>query len=365
MDLLGTKDLSQREDEETERLVHPLPKIKPPRKDRRRERVHAEKDPDTDEDKDIKKDKDKSMNFREIGGSSNLYREFIQAALRAYGSTPYSSYPLQVWQTDKSMPSNDPLLASIRTSIYHGITPYPQDKGGLDPYVKWQQGRVRDLTSEDFSLLLASAREWMQSSVLSKQIEGMLPDTRFRAALDLAIRSVGDGRYGGAINSDLYNMLLAKLAGEKETDPLLTIRESSTNQSEGTVMSMKFAKEEASQVLGRLDHMASSIQDNHEKWGIPFVVAKALVNSIDKVADEIEAASMGPESLLKRQVHTLAKEGKVVQKDSDESYMDTFNAPMAPIQTDADENTYMSLFKDDQSQAVETGKSTTGRPLAP
>ena len=45
--------------------------------------------------------------------------------------------------------------------------------------------------------------------------------------------------------------------------------------------------------------------------------------------------------------------------------MDTFNAPMAPIQTDADENQYMSLFKDDQSQAVETGKSTTGRPLAP
>lgn len=365
MDLLGTKDLSQREDEETERLVHPLPKVKPPRKDRRRERVHAERDPDTDEDRDTKKDKDKSMNFREIGGSSSLYRGLIQAALGAHESHPYSSYPLQVWQTDKSMPSNDPLLASSRTSIYHGITPYPQDKGGLDPYVKWQQGRVRDLTSEDFSLLLSSAREWLRSSVLSKQIEGMLPDTRFRAALDLAIRSADDGRYGDVINSDLYNMLLAKLAGEKETDPLLTIRESSTNQSEGTVMSMKFAKEEASQILGRLDHMAASIQDNHEKWKIPFVVARALVNSIDKVADEIEVASMGPESLLKRQVHTLAKEGKVVQKDSDESYMDTFNAPMAPIQTDADENSYMSLFKDDQSQAVETGKSTTGRPLAP
>lgn len=361
MDLLGTKDLSQREDEEIERLVHPLPKVKPPRKDRRRERVHAEEDPDVDGDKDTKKDKDKSMNFREIGGSSNFYRGFNQAALEACGS----SYPLQVWQTDKSMPSNDPSLAPSRTAIYHGITPYQQDKGGLDPYVKWQQGRVRDLTSEDFSLLLASAREWLRSSVLSKQIEGMLPDTRFRAALDLAIRSAEDGRYGDVINPDLYNMLLAKLAVEKKTDPLLTIRESSINQSEGIVMSMKFAKEEASQILGRLDHMAASIQDNHEKWKIPFVVAKALVNSIDKVADEIELASMGPESLLKRQVHTLAKEGKVVRKDADEGYMDTFNAPMAPIQTDADENSYMSLFKDDQSQAVESGKSTTGRPLAP
>ena len=341
-----------------------MPKVKPPRKDRRRERVHAEKDPDVDEDKDTKKDKDKSMNFREIGGSSNLYRGFIQAAMGAHGSPLYSSYPLQVWQADKSMPSNDPILEAVRTAIYHGITPYPQDKGGLNPYVKWQQGRVRDLTSGDFSLLLASAREWMQSSVLSKQIEGMLPDTRFRAALDLAIRSADDGRYGDVINPDLYNMLLAKLAGEKETDPLLTIRESSTNQSEGNVMSMKFAKEEASQILGRLDHMASQIQENHEKWKIPFVVAKALVNSIDKVADEIELASMGPESLLKRQIHTLAKDGKVVKKDADEGYMDTFTNPMKPIQTDADES-YMSLFKDDQSSAVETGKSTTGRPLAP
>ena len=73
---------------------------------------------------------------------------------------------------------------------------------------------------------------------------------------------------------------------------------------------------------------------------------------------------MGADSLFKRQIHVL-KEAKVVQKDADEGYMDTFNAPMAPIQTDADENSYMSLFKDDQSQAVETGKSTSGRPLAP
>jgi hypothetical protein len=364
MHLLGTKDQGEREDEEVERLVHPLPRFKPPRHDRRRERVKVDQDPDIDGDKDTKKDKDKSMNFREIGGSSSLYRGFVQAAMGSHKASPYSSYPLQVWQTDESMPSNDPILQAVRTAIYHGVTPYPAGHEGFAPYTKWQQGRVRDLTSEDFSLLLASAREWMRSSVLSKQIEGMLPDTRFRAALDLAIRSAEDGRYGDVINSDLYNMLLAKLAGETETDTLLTIRESSTNQSEGNDMTIKLAKEEASKVLGRLDHMAATIQDNHASWGMPFVVARALVNSIDKIADDVEASSMGPESLFKRQVSTIAKSGKVVQKDADESYMETFQNPMAPIKTDADES-YMSLFKDDQSSAVEAGKSTTGRPLAP
>ena len=38
MDLWATKTNPEREDEEAERLVRPLPKVKPPRHDRRRER---------------------------------------------------------------------------------------------------------------------------------------------------------------------------------------------------------------------------------------------------------------------------------------------------------------------------------------
>jgi len=37
---------------------------------------------------------------------------------------------------------------------------------------------------------------------------------------------------------------------------------------------------------------------------------------------------------------------------------------MKPIQTNADEP-YMSAYGDDQSSAVNHGKSTIGRPLAP
>jgi hypothetical protein len=131
-------------------------------------------------------------------------------------------------------------------------------------------------------------------------------------------------------------------------------------------MSTKLSAEQvktANELLGRLDKIAAAIQANHESWGMPMAAAKPLVNDIDKVADELEKLAFGTDSLGRRQVEVL-KQAKVIQKDSDEKYMDTFNAPMAPHQTDADEP-YMAAYKDDQSQAVQVGKSTTGRPLAP
>ena len=358
MEVTSTKNLNDREEEEAERLVHPMPKVKPPRHDRRREEVEAEQDPDLS-----KKDKDLSENRREIGGSVKDIRRLVQLAVRAQETTPYSSYPLVKAQVDAPMLANDSDSQPSRTSMYNGIDPYPAGHEGFAPYVGWEQGAVRDLTSKDYDLLLSSAREWLTQSVLSKAIDGMVPDARFRAALDLAIRSAGDGRYSAVVDANLYNLLLAKLAGESQTKPLLTVRESSTTP-EGNNMTAKFAQEEDSKVLSRLDRIAQVVQDNHEKWGMNFEAARAVVNEIDKVADEVEKLAYGEEHMFKRQVHVL-REAKVLQKDTDEGYMNTFDAPMAPIQTDADENEYMSLFKDDQSQAVETGKSTSGRPLAP
>lgn len=357
MDILGTKDPHDREEEEVERLVRPLPKIKPPRHDRRRERVDAERDPDLN-----KADKDLSRNRREIGGSAGVFQRMDPPILRVQENSPYSSYLAVKAQVEASMLSDDQPLP--RTSMYHGIEPYPKGHEGFSPYVEWEQGSVRDLTPKDYELLLSSAREWLKSSVLSKAIDGMVPDARFRAALDLAIRSAEDGRYGAVVDANLYNLLLAKLSGESQTNPLLTIRESSTRTSEGNNMTAKFAQEEASKILARLDRVAQVIQDNHEKWGMNFEAAKAVVNEIDKVADRVELNAYGADHMLKRQVHVL-RQAKVLQEDADEGYMDTFNAPTAPIQTDADESEYMSLFKDDQTEAVATGKSTTGRPLAP
>lgn len=116
-------------------------------------------------------------------------------------------------------------------------------------------------------------------------------------------------------------------------------------------------------ILAHLDMAAGEIQANHKVLGISFDVAKEVVNSLDRTADELETSAFGQSSLEKRQVELL-KKAKVIQRDGDEPYMVAFENPMKPLQTDADEP-YMQAYSDDQSSAVETGKSSTGRPLAP
>jgi len=129
----------------------------------------------------------------------------------------------------------------------------------------------------------------------------------------------------------------------------------------------KFAAADANRILGRLDRLANEIQTNHDSWGMPFDTAKDLVNELDKTADEVEMAAFGEESLQNRQIEVVtasSKKAEVIQRDADEKYMDTFKNPMQPHQIEADEP-YMKLYGDDQSSAVNHGKSETGRPLAP
>ncbi len=119
----------------------------------------------------------------------------------------------------------------------------------------------------------------------------------------------------------------------------------------------KFAAQDADLILQGLDKLAEETQANYETAGLTFEAAKAIVNRIDKLADEIEISSFGKESFL-------ARRAEVIQKDSDEKYMGTFENPMAPVQLESDEP-YMKAYSDDQSSAVIHGKSSVGRPLAP
>ena len=119
----------------------------------------------------------------------------------------------------------------------------------------------------------------------------------------------------------------------------------------------------ASDILGRLDKVASDIQKNHTMWGMSFEAAKGLVNHIDQIADDFEKKAFGEESLKRRQVEIL-KTAEVIQRDSDEPYMDSFVVDQGVVQAEADEP-YMGAYADDQSSAVRHGQSTTGRPLAP
>lgn len=123
-------------------------------------------------------------------------------------------------------------------------------------------------------------------------------------------------------------------------------------------MSMpKFAAQDADRILGSLDRVAHTIQTKYAEWGMPFEVAKELVNTLDKTADEIEVGAFGKESFVRRQA-------EVIQREPDEKYMDTFQNPQQPRQVESDEP-YMSAYKSDDSSGVHHGKSTTGKPLAP
>jgi len=115
---------------------------------------------------------------------------------------------------------------SGRTGVYHGIDPmenYPR------AYPGWQQAHQRDLGEDDFKAILASAKDWLKTSVLSVAIEGITRDQQLRAALDLAIHA---SKYSRQIQQTVYNRLLARLAGKPEPglgQTLLTIREANSS----------------------------------------------------------------------------------------------------------------------------------------
>jgi hypothetical protein len=166
--------------------------------------------------------------------------------------------------------------ASDRVSVYWGVDPYPKGHEGFAPYAPWSQAHARDLGEADFGKLLASAREWLKKSpVLSA--EGMNPDAQFRAALDLAIHSTENGRYSVGLHPELYNTLLAKLAGAPDPakETLTTIQ---SGRTAGCVY----------EPTGERPMKASSVIRQHalKLAGTNPAVSYELLELADKVAQE-------------------------------------------------------------------------------
>lgn len=412
----------EREEKDSEHLVRPAPKLKPSRHDKKRERVQGDKDPDLD-----KSDTDTSMNYKTIGGS-------------------ISTYP-----RSRSMD---------KSALYHGVD--PRDHYPAGPREGWSQPSTRTVGEDQYEIILANAREWLRSPLLTHGVDGMVPDQMYRHALDLGI-----GLYAKAIETRVYNMLLARLQGVEEPglgksgiptfriasdrsrlekavyerfspdsrmksggalrvmltgdsakvlrrDDYETVALADLSDAEiqklaslfriktavsidntlgdttpftvkdhQETLSMKLTTKQANETLERLDKLANHVQANHKTWGMPFDAARALVNAIDKTADEIEGLAFGEQSFQRRQAEVAVtdrrlasvmrseigrlafeKAAKVLQRDADEPYMDTFENRMKPHETDADES-YMNAYSDDQDISVAEGESEEGRELAP
>jgi hypothetical protein len=118
--------------------------------------------------------------------------------------------------------------AASKTSVYHGVDPY-----GFGPpvYPGWLQPHQRDLGALDYKLILGEAQDWLKSPLLTSAVDGMVPDAKYRSALDLAIYA---SPYNGGITANVYNKLLAELAGKPEPgrgETLLTIRDKTAGHS--------------------------------------------------------------------------------------------------------------------------------------
>ena len=97
-------------------------------------------------------------------------------------------------------------------------------------------------------------------------------------------------------------------------------------------------KQIVNRVLATLDNTAEQLDALAKSGKIDPRLAASITRDIDTFADKFEIATYGKENLVKRasKVH----QAKVLQRDSDEEYMKTFENPIKPITTDADE-TYM------------------------
>lgn len=314
----------------------------------------------------------------ELGAAAqDLWDEFTsrtasQRTLSARVADRYLFGPFSTYSVTSAM-------GRERQAVYWGVEPAKQG-----PYAGWEQPQARDLTDTDFSRILKAAKGWLRTPVLATNIEGIVRDTQLRAALDLAITTEG---YRSTLHPTVYDNLLGRLAGKPQTETLVTVTAGTTKPDEireavkaalsssNTARMMmpkdtvEFKQAQADQFLAGLDRIAATVQAQHQQWGMPFEAAKQLVNAIDKLADEFETTAYGGSSLTMRQAQILDggkpnKTAEVIQRDTDEKYMDTFKNPHQPIQTEADEP-YMAAYKSDDSSGVHNGKSETGRKLAP
>lgn len=93
---------------------------------------------------------------------------------------------------------------------------------------------------------------------------------------------------------------------------------------------MAMDKKSANQVLQTLDDTAQRLENLKVAGKINPQVADDLIRQIDTFADRFQIAAFGKESFKRFQA-------KVIQRDSDEKFMDTFDNPNKVIQSDADE----------------------------
>lgn len=106
-------------------------------------------------------------------------------------------------------------------------------------------------------------------------------------------------------------------------------------------------KQTANQILSSLDRSANTIDELSNAGKIDPKVAAEISANIDRAADKIEIAAFGEKNLAVRQA-------KVLQRDPDEKFMDTYDNPNKVLQSDADEKFMHKTEPSFNSKAMDT-----------
>ncbi len=113
---------------------------------------------------------------------------------------------------------------------------------------------------------------------------------------------------------------------------------------------MPIEKKLANKVLASLDDAAGKIESLSKAGKVDPRLASALIRDIDGFADKFEASAFGAKNLDARK----AKLAKVLQKDKDEAFMDTFDNPNKVIESDADEEFLHKVGPSFNSKGINT-----------
>ena len=118
MKRLGRKQHTELEDEEAARLVRSVPRVKPARRDRRRNRVQTDSDSDGD---DVKRDQDMSLNYKGVSSSAHLSIELGQVMKERNRGSRDLLGAIKEW-----------LAIPVLSSRIVGVSPYSQIRAALD-----------------------------------------------------------------------------------------------------------------------------------------------------------------------------------------------------------------------------------------
>jgi 2'-5' RNA ligase len=153
---VGTKTESEREDEEIEGLVKPLPKKKPPRHDLRKERLYTD-DPDLD-----MTDDDLSMNYKKVASSALLRMSAVRVASRwlAAGEDD-SSEEFQAYIKGETFPNPDPDTKDKHPEVSYSTLKEKSPEAAKKVYQDWaakQKGKGDESQGDKDPVAKATAK---------------------------------------------------------------------------------------------------------------------------------------------------------------------------------------------------------------